>query len=297
MRSARFRIIAVTLMLVSAAGSAQDSKQDLRVNKGRIEERIKMLSRYGRNEDGGVDRVAFSDADIAGRAFVQRLMREAGLEVRVDAGGNIIGRRAGRDKQLAPIMFGSHIDSVPGGGNYDGDVGSIGAIEVAQVLHENGILTRHPLEVVVFSDEESSFLGSRAMVGDTRHETLELMSHSGKTVAEGLRAIGGDPERVNTARRNPGDLTAFIELHIEQGAILHDEEIDIGVVEGIVGIRWWDVVITGSANHAGTTPMNKRRDAMLTAAEVTLAIHRIVTSEPGSQVGTVGQIQAEPGAP
>ncbi len=256
-----------------------------------------MLSRYGRNEDGGVDRVAFSDADIAGRAFVQRLMREAGLEVRVDAGGNIIGRRAGRDKQLAPIMFGSHIDSVPGGGNYDGDVGSIGAIEVAQVLHENGILTRHPLEVVVFSDEESSFLGSRAMVGDTRHETLELMRHSGKTVAEGLRAIGGDPERVNTARRNPGDLTAFIELHIEQGAILHDEEIDIGVVEGIVGIRWWDVVITGSANHAGTTPMNKRRDAMLTAAEVTLAIHRIVTSEPGSQVGTVGQIQAEPGAP
>ena len=297
MRSSNIRMIPITVMLVFAAANAQDSEQDLRVDKDRIEERIKALSRHGRNQDGGVDRVAFSDADVAGRAYVQQLMREAGLEVKVDAGGNIIGRRTGRDRQLAPIMFGSHIDSVPGGGNYDGDVGSIGAIEVAQTLYENAILTRHPLEVIVFSDEESSFLGSRALIGEVKRETLELISHSGKTVAEGLKAIGGDPERLKMARRSPGDLTAFIELHIEQGAILHDEGVDIGVVEGIVGIRWWEITITGVANHAGTTPMNNRRDAMLTASELTLAINRIVTNEPGRQVGTVGRIRAEPGAP
>jgi N-carbamoyl-L-amino-acid hydrolase len=194
-------------------------------------------------------------------------------------------------------MFGSHIDSVPGGGNYDGDVGVIGAIEVIQLLEANGIRTRHPLEVVSFTDEEGGLTGSAAMIGKVDYRTLAIMSHSGMTIGEGIRAVGGDPNRLDLAERKPGDIKAFIELHIEQGAILDEEGIDIGVVEGIVGIRWWDVTIEGFANHAGTTPMNRRWDAMLSAAEYILAVNRVATSMPGAQVATVGRIHAKPGAP
>jgi N-carbamoyl-L-amino-acid hydrolase len=264
---------------------------------GRMLERITALSAFGANPEGGVSRVAFSDADIAGREYVVKLMRDAGLEVRVDAAGNLIGRRAGTDPRLPAIMFGSHIDSVPGGGNYDGDVGVIGAIEVAQLLKDNGIATRHAIEVVSFTDEEGGLIGSLAMTGRLGADTLDIVSHSGKTIRDGLRAVGGDPDRLGEAKRAPGELAAFIELHIEQGAILDEENVDIGVVEGIVGIRWWDVTIEGFANHAGTTPMNRRRDAMLSAAELTLAINRVATSMPGRQVATVGRIRAEPGAP
>jgi N-carbamoyl-L-amino-acid hydrolase len=264
---------------------------------GRMEARIQALGGFGTNPEGGVSRVAYSDADLAGRAYITTLMREAGLDVRVDAAGNIIGRRGGTDADLAPIMFGSHIDSVPGGGNYDGDVGVIGAIEVAQILFEREIDTRHPIEVVVFTDEEGGLVGSRAMIGKMTDAALDVVSHSGMTVRDGIRHVGGDPDRLDLAIRKPGEIAAFIELHIEQGAILHEAGVDIGVVEGIVGIRWWDVTVEGFANHAGTTPMNRRWDAMVTAAELTLAINRIATDLPGRQVATVGKIQAFPGAP
>jgi N-carbamoyl-L-amino-acid hydrolase len=259
--------------------------------------RIEALSEFGANPEGGVSRVAFSDADIAGRDYIKSLMRDAGLVVRVDTAGNIIGRREGSEPDLPAIMFGSHIDSVPGGGNYDGDVGVLGAIEVAKVLEEQQISTRHPLEVVSFTDEEGGLVGSLAMARGLSEGILDEMSHSGLTIREGIRAVGGDSGRLELARRKPGELAAFIELHIEQGAILDEADIDIGIVEGIVGIYWWDVVIEGFANHAGTTPMNRRRDAMLSAAELALAINRVATSMPGRQVATVGRIRAEPGAP
>ena len=263
----------------------------------RMEQRIKALSKFGANPEGGVSRVAFGTADIQGREYIKDLMRHAGLTVRVDTAGNIIGKREGIDPDLPVIMFGSHIDSVPGGGNYDGDIGVIGAIEVVQLLHENGIKTRHPLEVVSFTDEEGGLIGSRAMTTGLGPSALSVVSHSGMTVAEGIRVVGGDPDRLELALRSPDEFTAFIELHIEQGAFLYEEGIDIGVVEGIVGIRWWDVVIEGIANHAGTTPMNRRQDALLTAAELTLAVNRVATSLEGQQVATVGRIRAEPGAP
>ena len=282
-------------LLAPLVAIAQSS--DIRANPDRMEQRIRTLGEFGSNPEGGVSRVAFSDADLAGRAYIMDLMREAGLSVRVDTAGNIIGRREGREEGLPAIMFGSHIDSVPGGGNYDGDVGVIGAIEAVQLLHENGVSTRHPLEVVSFTDEEGGLTGSRAMVGQLGDRTLEVMSHSGLTIRDGIRNVGGDPNRLELAERKPGELLAFIELHIEQGAFLDDEDIDIGVVEGIVGIRWWDVTIEGFANHAGTTPMNKRWDAMVSAAELTLAINHVATTMPGRQVATVGRIRAEPGAP
>jgi N-carbamoyl-L-amino-acid hydrolase len=282
-------------LTISAAALAEPPPPA--ANAERIEERIKALSAFGANPEGGVSRVAFSAADIAGREYIKSLMRDAGLEVRVDTAGNIIGRRAGTDPSLPVIMSGSHIDSVPGGGNYDGDVGVIGAIEVAQLLHEHRLVTRHPLEIVSFTDEEGGLIGSLAMTGRMSPGSLDVMSHSGMTVRDGIRAVGGDPDRLESARRKAGDLKAFIELHIEQGAILDEEDLDIGVVEGIVGIRWWDVTVAGVANHAGTTPMNKRRDAMVSAAELALAVNRVATSMAGRQVATIGKIRAEPGAP
>jgi N-carbamoyl-L-amino-acid hydrolase len=276
--------------------SVLHANPELRSDEARIERHIRELSAFGANPGGGVSRVAFSQADLDGRAYVRGLMQQAGLEVRVDTAGNLIGRRPG-STEAPPILIGSHIDSVPGGGNYDGDVGVIGAIEVAQVLNESGTGLRHPLEVVVFADEEGYLTGSRALIGKLGPEALRATSHSGLTIAEGIRALGGDPERLTEARRQPGDLAAYVELHIEQGAILDDEGIDIGVVTGIVGIQWWEVIVTGEANHAGTTPMAKRRDALLAAAELILATNRVVTSEPGAQVGTIGRIAAEPGAP
>ena len=277
--------------------SAPGSVPQLRVNGARIVEHLNALAEFGKNPQGGVSRLAYSEADRQGREYVMGLMRAAKLDVSIDAAGNIIGRRAGSDHSLKPLLFGSHIDSVPEGGNFDGDVGSLGAIEVVQTLFENNLITRHPLEVVIFQNEEGGLIGSRAMDGELTEKELDLVSRSGKTIREGIRVLGGDPTRLSTVRRKRGDIAAYLELHIEQGGILENEKIDIGIVEGIVGINWWDVTIEGFANHAGTTAMNNRQDALLAAARFIEAVNRVVTSIPGRQVGTVGRIQALPGAP
>ena len=269
----------------------------LRVNGARISEHINALAEFGKNPQGGVSRLAYSEADRRGREYVFGLMQQAKLDVSIDAAGNIIGRRAGSDRSLKPLLFGSHVDSVPEGGNYDGVVGSLGAIEVAQTLAENNLTTHHPLEVVIFQNEEGGLIGSRAMNGELTEKELDLVSRSGKTIREGIRVLGGDPAKLSSVKRDKGSIAAYLELHIEQGGILEAEKIDIGVVEGIVGINWWDVTIEGFANHAGTTPMNNRQDALLAAAKFIEAVNRIVTSIPGRQVGTVGRIQALPGAP
>jgi len=294
MSTARLFCFAFCLAIPAAPAAASPAPA---ASAERIEQRITALSAFGANPQGGVSRVAFSAADIAGREYIKGLMRDAGLEVRVDTAGNIIGRRAGSDRSLPVIMLGSHIDSVPQGGNYDGDVGVIGAIEVVQLLHENGIATRHPLEIVSFTDEEGGTVGSRAMTSAVETTALDVVSHNGKTLREGIRAVGGDPDRLDKARRKPGELKAFIELHIEQGATLDESGIDIGVVEGIVGIRWWDVIVDGVANHAGTTPMDRRQDALVSAARLALAVNGVAIRVPGRHVATVGRIHAEPGAP
>ena len=291
----RFVVICSWLLLATTLHGAD--RQDIGASAERMQQRIQALSKFGANPEGGVSRVAFSNADLDGREYVKGLMEQAGLEVRLDTAGNIIGRREGSEPDLPAIMFGSHIDSVPGGGNYDGDVGVIAAIEVAQLLHENGRATRHAIEVVSFTDEEGGLTGSRAMTTGLGESALAVVTHSGLTIADGIRLVGGDPDRLEQAIRTADEFAAFIEVHIEQGAFLFEESIDIGVVEGIVGIRWWDVTIEGFANHAGTTPMNRRRDAMISAAQLTLAINKVATSMEGRQVATVGRIRAEPGAP
>lgn len=263
----------------------------------RMESRIHELGTFGHNPQGGVSRVAFSEADKEGRTYIMGLMKSAGLTVRIDAAGNIIGSRAGKKTGLPIIAFGSHIDSVPSGGNYDGDVGVIGALECIDLLEEANIKTDHPLEVIVFSDEEGGLTGSTAMIGKLSESSLNRISNSGKSIRDGLKDIGGDVGALQTAARKKGEIMAFLELHIEQGAYLHQDKIDIGVVEGIVGIEQWEVTILGKANHAGTTPMNMRQDALLAAAKFTLAVNEIVRGIPGAQVGTVGRIRSEPGAP
>ena len=272
------------------------SQAGLRVSGPRIVEHLTALSQFGKNPQGGVSRVAFSEADRQGREYVVGLMRAAGLEVSTDAAGNIVGRRGGSDSTLKPLVMGSHIDSVPEGGNFDGDVGSLSAIEVAQTLTEHRITIRHSLEVIIFADEEGGTIGSHALGGEITDKQLNLVSNSGKTVRDGIKFIGGDPGKLVSVRRKRGDIAAYLELHIEQGGILDTEKINIGVVEGIVGITQWEVKIEGFANHAGTTPMNQRRDAMLAAAKFIEAVNGIVTSLPGRQVGTVGKLQAWPGA-
>jgi len=284
--------VVLTALSVTVAGQGPD----LRISGKRVNGHLLALSRFGKNPEGGVTRVAYSDVDLQGRAYVIQLMRDAGLDVVIDAAGNIVGRRAGADPGKKPIVVGSHIDSVPQGGNYDGDVGSMAAIEVAQSLAEQGVALRHPLEVVIFQNEEGGTVGSMAITAGLSNDDLARTTHSGATVREGIRRIGGDPDRLAQAIRKPGDIAAYLELHIEQGGILDAEDVDIGVVEGIVGIKWWDVTIEGFANHAGTTPMAQRRDALLAAARYVDAVSRVARARPGRQVATVGRIQAFPGA-
>jgi N-carbamoyl-L-amino-acid hydrolase len=268
----------------------------LRVNGARLNTHLSALAEFGKNPAGGVSRVAYSEFDLQARAYAAPLLRAAQLEVSVDAIGNLLGRRAGSEPGLKPLLIGSHLDSVPGGGNYDGQVGSMGALEVAQTLAENHVALRHPLEVIFFQNEEGGTIGSHALAQGLTERELNQLTNSKKTIREGIQYLGGDPAKLASAVRQRGDIAAYLELHIEQGGSLHAEKIDIGVVEGIVGVYWWDVTVTGFANHAGTTPMNQRHDALLAAARFIDAVNRVVTSVPGRQVGTVGKIQALPGA-
>jgi N-carbamoyl-L-amino-acid hydrolase len=277
--------------------STSQSPSAVRIKGQRIIDHLQELAEFGKNPEGGVSRVAYSNADHDGREYSISLMKQAGLEVHIDIAGNIIGRRKGRDPSLPPLSFGSHIDSVPQGGNYDGPLGSLGAIEVVQTLNDHGITTKHPIEVIIFQNEEGGKSGSRALIGALSPKDLERVTHSGKTIREGIRFLGGDPDRLEEVRRKAGDVAAFLELHVEQGGVLDKDGIDIGVVEGIVGIKRWYVEVKGVANHAGTTPMSVRRDSLLAAARFIQAVNRVITDVPGSQVGTVGQIEASPGAP
>jgi beta-ureidopropionase / N-carbamoyl-L-amino-acid hydrolase len=280
-----------------AAAVPEATGRTWRVDGARLVKRLTDLSRFGANPQGGVSRVAYSPADVEGRAFVMEMMRAAGLDVRIDPAGNVLGRRPGLLESAPPILFGSHVDSVPEGGNYDGDVGSMAAIEVAEVLRENGYRNRHPLEVAIWCDEESGLTGSRGFVGDLTAEDVARPSRNGTPLAENLRRIGGDPSRLAEARHEKGSVAAYVELHIEQGGTLDAAGIPIGVVEGIVGIHHYEVTVRGFANHAGTTPMDRRRNALLAASEIVLAVDRIVRSVPGRQVGTVGRLVVRPGAP
>jgi beta-ureidopropionase / N-carbamoyl-L-amino-acid hydrolase len=275
-----------------------------RVDGTALRQRIEALSVFGRPSGGtfadGVSRVAYSDADVAARRYISDLMRAAGLDPRVDPAGNIFGRRAGTDPSLPPILFGSHIDSVPNGGNFDGDLGTLAAVSALEALASANVRTRHPLEMVVWSAEESATFtglnGSRIVAGDVKPSDMDRV-WNGMTRADAIRKIGGAPDRITDAIRPRGAHHCYLELHIEQGGVLDRERIPVGVVEGIVSINRYEATVTGFANHAGTTPMADRQDALLAASHLTIAVRQIVSSEPGRQVGTVGRLDVTPNSP
>lgn len=290
-------IVYLTLiaLLISVTASSQKTKT-ISVNEQRIESRIQELSKFGKDSLGRCYRVAYSKGDVEARNWYIGLLKKSGLEVSIDAAGNIIGKRKGKNAALKPIAFGSHLDMVPDGGNYDGCVGSIGALEIIDVLNENKIVTNHPLEVIIFSNEEGGTIGSMAMAGHLSAEGLKKISENGVSIATGIKILGGNPDNLQQVVRNKGDLKAFLELHIEQGGTLEKQNLQIGIVEGIVGIEHWDVTVSGMANHAGTTPMNMRHDALLAASRFIIAVNEIVNNYEGKQVGTIGKINAMPGA-
>lgn len=297
MKSDNFTPILYILCLFVACHFGQAQRQKLRVDQDRLERRIFDLAKFGLQENGETERVAFSDADIEAQQWVVQQLKTLGLSVHIDFAGNIIGRRKGKKASLKPISFGSHIDRVPNGGNYDGCVGSMASLEVLEVIHENKITTDHPLEIIIFSNEEGGVMGSRAIAGHLGKDALKVANSTGYSMGEGIMRLGGDTTRIAEVARKKDEIAAFLELHIEQGGTLEKEHLQIGIVEGIVGLKWWEVEFTGFSNHAGTTPMNARQDALLTAAKFIVAVNETVTGFDGAQVATVGKIKALPGAP
>ena len=270
-----------------------DTTAPIRVNGERLNSYFAAFDSIGRTS-GGINRVAYSDADRAGRAYVLDIMRQSGLNPRIDAAGNIYARVAGSDRSLKPILIGSHVDSVTDGGNYDGPVGSFSAIEVARSLREQRVSLRHSVDVVIWQNEEGGTIGSKLAIGALTIEDLDRVARSGKTIREGIRIVGGNAANLKSAALQRGDIACYIELHIEQGGLLDRDGRQIGIVEGIVGLRWFEVTITGFANHAGTTPMDRRQDAMLAAAKFTVAVNDAVRGIPGRQVATVGRMVPSP---
>jgi N-carbamoyl-L-amino-acid hydrolase len=297
---------AAGLTAAARAGRAQPTTAPrLRADARALRERIEHLSTFGRPAGGsfadGVSRVAYSDADVEGRRYVMGLMTQAGLQPRIDPAGNIFARRAGIEPSLPPILFGSHIDSVPNGGNFDGDLGSLSALAALEAISRGAVRTRHPLEMVVWAHEEGFAFGrglacSRIAAGDVTPADLAEV-WNGMTRADAIRKIGGNPDRIRDAIRPKGSHHCYLELHIEQGGTLERSGVPVGVVEGIVAIDKYDAIVTGFANHAGTTPIADRHDALLAAAHLTVAVRDAVTRTPGRQVGTVGHIEVTPNSP
>jgi len=275
-----------------------------RIQSSRITERLQHLFDLGR-EDGspGAMRLAFSAADRRGRDYVLGLMREAGLSPRIDEVGNLIGARRGASEQpVGSLIIGSHLDTVPNGGMYDGALGVIGGIEVLTAMAESGYVTHHPVEVISFSNEEkarfaTAFGGSSAMVRGITPSDLEgVRGADGALLSEAMISSGLDPATVGDARRKSGFCRAYLELHVEQGCRMARSGVEIGVVTAIVGITRARLVFTGRANHAGTTAMEDRRDALWAAAALVKDVRESALASDGQMVGTVGYLQIKPGA-
>ncbi len=273
---------------------------NLPVNAGRIADIIKGLARIT-EPDKPYTRRAFTPLFLEGRAFLEQRFKAAGLETRIDASGNLIGRRRGRKSALGTIMLGSHSDTVPEGGRFDGIAGVAAALEVAQALSDAGIRLDHDLEIVDFLAEEVSIfgvscIGSRGLAGLIPDGWLSR-TQGELTLRQGMIDAGGDPSRL--ARQKRSDIKAFLELHIEQGPVLEAERCDIGIVTAIAGITRIEILFDGQADHAGTTPMGRRRDALVAAARMVGEVERLATDYAkgeGHFTATVGEFSIEPNA-
>lgn len=270
----------------------------LRVNGDRLLRTIDELGQIGRTNSGGLSRLSLSPGDIEARKYIIELMEKSGLEVRVDPVANVIGLLNSGSKSR-PVASGSHVDTVINGGRLDGAYGTLGAIEALRAAKEQGLKLTHSLAAICFTNEEGvrfpAVIGSKYIAGLMElEEAYSMRDREGKTYKEALNASGLLPRGAGFRGRD--SLSAFVELHIEQGPILEHERVNIGLVESIVGVTQYDVSIQGSADHAGTTPMNLRKDALMGMSEIILEINRLALDTLGS-VGTVGSVTASPNAP
>ncbi len=272
----------------------------MRIDGQRLWNSLMELAQIGATEKGGVKRIALTDLDGQGRDLVSKWLREAGCEVRVDAIGNIFGRRPGTDPTLPAVATGSHIDTQPSGGKFDGNYGVLAGLEVLRTLNDHGVKTRAPIEVCAWTNEEGTrftpvMMGSGTYAGIFKAEDMHLRPDlEGKTVGDELRRIGYLGEHPSGPTERFPVFGSYFEAHIEQGPVLEDENITIGVVLGALGQRWFDLEVVGMEAHAGPTPMPLRLDAMLATARIVEAVNRIALAEAPHGRGTVGFVQVHP---
>ena len=269
---------------------------DVVIRPDRLLADLDALAAVGDTGDGGNCRLALTDDDAGGRELVVGWMRALGLEVRVDRIGNVVATRPGAEPDLAPVMTGSHVDTVRTGGRYDGTLGVLAGLEVVRALDDAGIRTRRPLAVAFFTDEEGSRFAPDMLVslvyvgGMPLEDALDVVAIDGAVLGDELERIGWAGDAAV-----PGPVPhAHVELHIEQGPLLEEQGVTIGAVTGVQGISWQELTLTGQSNHAGTTPLRLRRDAAHVAAEVTTFVRRLALEMGGDQVGTVGRIELHP---
>jgi allantoate deiminase len=273
------------------------------INQTRLLERIEKLSEIGRTKHNGVERVALSDEDREGHLLISEWMMESGLTVSHDHFGNLIGKKVGSDPSLPVIMIGSHTDSVRNGGKFDGIIGVLAGIEIAHAITEGVIPHKHTIEVVSFCEEEGSrfndgLFGSRGMVGRIKQSDLQKVDENKITRFDALRSFGFgiNPLQIEESVRTAGEIKYYFEMHIEQGPYLEKDNYPIGIVSGIAGPAWFKVKLVGESGHAGTVPMNLRKDPMIGAAEIIKELETICLSIPNAPtVGTVGRISSLPG--
>lgn len=272
------------------------------MNIDRFQENFFSIAQFGIQKNGGVTRLAFSREDMDARNFLIEAMRSARLQVDIDPIGNIRGLRAGKDPSLAPVMIGSHLDTVPDGGHYDGVVGVLAALEVVSILNDLEIETQRPIEIISFAAEESSrfgmaTIGSKAITGKIKQLDLtSLIDNNGESLHSVLCKAGQSLDDLSSSTLTASSLHAYLELHIEQGPVLESRKLDIGIVTDIAAPSRFKVKIIGRSDHSGNTPMDMRRDALTGASEIVLAVEQLTTNGGENTVGTVGELQVHPGA-
>ncbi|MBA9027293.1 M20 family metallo-hydrolase [Peribacillus huizhouensis] len=274
--------------------------QTLTINKDRLEQKIKDLSQIGKIAGTGVCRLTLSDEDKLAVLTVKLWMEEAGLTARIDHFGNLIGRLEGENPEAPILMLGSHIDSQPYGGRFDGVIGVLGALEVVQTMKEQNILPSMPIEVVAFSDEEGcrfnkGLFGVRGILGKLEDGELERTDKNGMTRKEALINFGCDPTKLKESEYSDRSIAAFLEMHIEQGPVLEAQNTPVGIVTGISGPLWLTVELEGFAGHAGSVPMLMRKDALVGAAKIIVALNELASADSSAPtVGTVGSMNIFP---
>ena len=282
--------------MVSVVSTVRRSSSVAAPNRDRLIQSLDRMATIGLQSDGSVCRRGFTKADVAGRDQLAAWMQQVGMAVRVDAAGNLIGRLEGREPHLPVLMTGSHLDTVPTGGCFDGALGVLAGLEVARALGDADLQLRHPFELVAFADEESTMVGCKGMAGTASDDPAAYATSNGEPIADNLELIGGHWPSLASACRSDAAVAAFLELHVEQGAVLEQRGDAIGVVEGIVGQRRFTVRVEGQANHAGTTPTDLRQDALAAAARIVLAVESLAEEHPGDPVATVGRLEVWPNA-